>query len=359
MIFLISTSKPTKANRVANFWFNIACELTSRGHLVLFVMDKFANIDDNTKLNNILFYCYPEKRPTGIKSGLFIRKIFKTHKVDVVISNFGSHNLLGILGYLNGTRNNITYIHTTSKQLEIDQTSSKITQMLLFLRKRFIYNLNTLILTNSQGTKEDSMLKFKIRNNKIEVFHLLVEDEFQVFKKKKQICVIGRLHPSKGQFNLLIEFKKLIEIHSEYKLIVVGEGEEKEKLIRLSESLGISKSVIFLGNLSRDEVNKVLAESEISVSSSVSEAFGLVMVESLMQGTPILATRTEGSLEIIDDGNNGRFFDFEFEASFVKGFESIQNNLEKYSIQARKSYLDKFSISNIPKSVNLMESLLN
>jgi glycosyltransferase involved in cell wall biosynthesis len=268
----------------------------------------------------------------------------------MVISNFGSHNLITIFGTVFKVVNNVHFIHTTSMQTSIDSRYNGVYQNFLFLRKKTILANNSLIMTNSTGTKLDTMKRFNIPVEKIKVFNYLIKDEFFKARKiKNQICIVGRLDRSKGHLKLLNEFNKTLNSFPDLKLIIIGDGETKADIVKFIKDKKIHDNVFLKGKLKRDEVNLYLAESVLSISASSSEAFGLVIIESLMFGTPVIATKTEGSLSILESGVSGEFFNFHETGSFQVACQTVIENHFIYSDNARQTYLSKYS-SNLAQN---------
>jgi glycosyltransferase involved in cell wall biosynthesis len=88
-------------------------------------------------------------------------------------------------------------------------------------------------------------------------------------------------------------------------LLLAGDGDERPSLERLSAGLGLGKRVRFLGPQPRERVLELLRAADAALLSSAWENFPHVVVEALAVGTPVLATRTGGVAEIVEDGRNG------------------------------------------------------
>jgi len=82
-----------------------------------------------------------------------------------------------------------------------------------------------------------------------------------------------------------------------------AKGETKNELVKLSAALNLSERVHFPGWLS--DADKLLCATDVFVSASETESFGLSIVEAMAAGTPVVATRTEGAQEVIEDGISG------------------------------------------------------
>lgn len=104
------------------------------------------------------------------------------------------------------------------------------------------------------------------------------------------------------------------------KLMMVGEGPEKEKAERLSETLGISDKVIFLGN--SNEIDKILCFSDLFLLPSRSESFGLAALEAMASSVPVISTNTGGLPEVNKQGFSGFL-------SNVNDIEDMSNNALK------------------------------
>lgn len=121
---------------------------------------------------------------------------------------------------------------------------------------------------------------------------------------KKIILFVGRLVEVKG-VSCLIEAMKNIDA----KLIIVGDGPLKESLQRQAES--IKNKVEFLGAKSHTELARIYASSDIFVAPSVTtkdgskEGLGLVLLEAMASGLPVVGSKSGGIPEIIQDGYNG------------------------------------------------------
>ena len=87
------------------------------------------------------------------------------------------------------------------------------------------------------------------------------------------------------------------------KLILVGEGPEKENAEVLCEQLGITSKVIFLGN--SNEVDRILCFSDLFLLPSKSESFGLAALEAMINKTPVISSNTGGLPEVNIDGVTG------------------------------------------------------
>ena len=115
----------------------------------------------------------------------------------------------------------------------------------------------------------------------------------------EKIFAAGRFVEKKG-FSILME--ALAELKSSdmnFSLQIAGDGPEFHSLRALSTELGINENVQFLGR--RNDLPDLMKDADLFVLPSLSEPFGIVVLEAMAMGTPIIATRSEGPLAILDD----------------------------------------------------------
>ena len=123
------------------------------------------------------------------------------------------------------------------------------------------------------------------------------------------VGIIGRLQPWKGQEVFLRAAARLAEVHEDARFLVVGgailgwEGSYPDDLRRLADDLGIAGRVHFAGHQS--EVDRWYDALDVVVHASFGEPFGLVLVEAMALGKPLVATSAGGPLEIVEDGTSG------------------------------------------------------
>jgi len=108
------------------------------------------------------------------------------------------------------------------------------------------------------------------------------------------VCAVGRLVAPKG-FDLLLE--AFVDLPA--RLVVVGEGEERERLTAQAARLGLAERVVFAGR--RDDVPRFLAASDLVVIPSRREGFSYVMAEALLQGRPLVSTDVADVKRIIGE----------------------------------------------------------
>lgn len=131
------------------------------------------------------------------------------------------------------------------------------------------------------------------------------------------------------------------------KLIMVGEGPEKEPAEQLCEDLGISEKVLFVGN--SNEVDKILGYSDLFILPSETESFGLAALEAMASGVPVISSNTGGIPEVNEQGFSGFLSDVgDCDAMAGNGLLILENDdtLRQFKKQALKQ-ARKFSIEKI------------
>ena len=120
------------------------------------------------------------------------------------------------------------------------------------------------------------------------------------------VAFAGRLVPNKGIGVLLEAFAQVTRTLPDARLVIAGDGPEREALIRQARQLGLTDQVAWLGHLSRDDAEAAFAPAWVqAVPSTWEEPFGLVAAEGLMRGTAVVASALGGLAEIVVDGETG------------------------------------------------------
>lgn len=123
----------------------------------------------------------------------------------------------------------------------------------------------------------------------------------------QNIISLGRLSPEKS-FDTLIEvFKKVSRAEPNSNLAIYGEGQERDRLSNQICALGLQKRVLLPGFKDRAELNNILLNSSIFISTSLTESFGLAALEAMSYGIPVITfDSARGLLEFVEDNYNGR-----------------------------------------------------
>ncbi|MDD5039092.1 MAG: glycosyltransferase, partial [Dehalococcoidales bacterium] len=128
------------------------------------------------------------------------------------------------------------------------------------------------------------------------------------FNGNSIVLFVGRIEPLKGIDKLLMAMTYL-EKRQRAELVIIGGDEdsqqEVERLQRLSRKLQIQDSVVFVGKVNQQELPRYYSAADVCVIPSYYESFGLVALESLACGTPIVATRVGGIDKIISQDGAG------------------------------------------------------
>ena len=172
------------------------------------------------------------------------------------------------------------------------------------------------------GLHEDSF--YPDRQRALGIRQHLAED------KKYLFCTVARLAKEKN-LEFLFESMKLFKetCGSCFRLALIGDGPQRDSLEKRADSLGLSREIIFLGKIPNQEVKNYCHASDLFLFTSLSETQGIVLLESMAAGTPVLALWGSGTRDVVVNGKNG----YMTEASETEFAGKLMDILEKKEIE--------------------------
>lgn len=150
------------------------------------------------------------------------------------------------------------------------------------------------------------------------------------------LITVGRLSKRKGQDTILEAFREVHERASDTELNVLGDGPARSELEEYTAALGISDAVTFHGYVESDEKIEMMNKAGIFVFASRQEGFGLVLLEAMAAGLPVVATKLPVYDDFFQQGKNGRLLETRDPALFATQVLELLNDSEQVSdIRAR------------------------
>lgn len=124
-------------------------------------------------------------------------------------------------------------------------------------------------------------------------------------QREKEIVAVGRLEPQKDYKTMLDAFEKVYLKHNDFKLIIFGEGKQKQELIQYANSLSCKDNVFFMG-AQKDALRRVYSAT-CYVMTSQNEGMPNALMEAMAVGTPVVSTDCNyGPSELIENNENGQ-----------------------------------------------------
>lgn len=220
------------------------------------------------------------------------------------------------------------------------------------------FDVSDKLIFISKAVEKTFIETFKINNkNKVVVYNGINKVFFENVSEDRtqNIIYVGRLAKEKGLDVFLKALKKVYEKNSKVKTTIVGDGEEREKLEKMANELGIQNNVEFVGRQS--EVKNWLDNNMVFVYPSIcGEGFGISVAEAMARGCIPVTFRVGGLPELINNEENGFLVDEISEESLSNKILDILNlpqneieRLRKNAIQTSKV----FSVDNTIKNLKI------
>ena len=221
----------------------------------------------------------------------------------------------------------------------------------------FSINNSDSVTTVSESLKNDTLRLFNIKKE-IKVIHNFIDfEKYPEIKSpecqrgsiaaedERIITHVSNLRPVKRPMDVIDVFYK-IQKEISAKLLLVGEGPERENIENKAKELGIFNKILFLGN--SNEVNKLLCYSDLFLLPSATESFGLAALEAMAAKTPVISTNSGGLPEVNIHGVTGYLSDVgdtdDMAKNGIKILKDVQK-LQEFKLrafeQAQKFSLDK------------------
>ncbi|MGJ0340542.1 glycosyltransferase [Aliarcobacter cryaerophilus] len=248
-----------------------------------------------------------------------------------------AHNFLyaGIIAEFLKDKYGIKYIVT-------EHSSSFVRNKLSKEKIKAIENVakNALKVT-AVSSSFNNILKEYTKTN-IDLLPNIVDDfffqkEFQNKISKNFIFLhIASLDKNKNQELLIKSFEKIAKLNHNVYLNIAGSGYMKKYLESLVKKLDIQKQVNFLGRITQERVREEIMKSDCFVLSSNFETFGVVLIEALACGLPLITTKCGGPEDIVNE-QNGILIDVENQLQLEDAMMTMYKNASKYDKQKLRS----------------------
>jgi phosphatidyl-myo-inositol dimannoside synthase len=188
------------------------------------------------------------------------------------------------------------------------------------LRRRALRGANV-VLTPTQDTADHIATQQQIPRDRVRVLPWALDPDFEAlatasshsslpanFPSGRVILTVGRWQANeryKGMDTLIAALPRLLHQWTDLQLVAVGEGDDQAWLEQLAEGCGVRRHVHFFSRLSYPELSACYSACEIFALPSRGEGFGLVYLEAMARGKPVIGGAHGGAPEVIDDGRTG------------------------------------------------------
>ncbi len=345
-------------NGVAVFTTNLAKGLKKRGHEVIVISPSFTgkkhtHTDPETGvINHYLtakrFHLYPDqihkipekKEVLGVKmprlaykNGLWlstrprreIKRILRDFKPDVIHLQTAGPVGLGVMNYVKKTDTPLvstghSYPDNFTSQFKLLKPIKRpVDAAVRHYLNSFLKNAEYATMPTEMAIEElipENRKRFKVPvealSNGVDLSTFKpgepskkILDKYHLEKDRPRVLYIGRIDPEKSIENVLRAFSKTLQKVPEAEFILIGDGADKSRLEKLTETLEITENVRFLGRVLPPDLYELYRTGSVFATASETETQGIVLIEAAATGLPLVAVDAGAVKEICRNNENG------------------------------------------------------
>ena len=338
MILILTQCFPPRIGGIENLMFNLSYFLGKNNKVV--VLADQSNIIKDAIFDNKFKKNFVVRRFGGFK---FFRKRNKLREIEklmdfqeikAVISDSWKSLELPMKKMQNKKLPSICLVHGNEIIIKNKNHKKRIKNTLRYVNK---------IVTNSEYTK-NLLNKVSIDNNNIEIIYPGVTS-FEKIKEKKinlpdgqpNLLTLARLEKRKGHKYILYAISKLKDQYPNIRYIVAGDGEEKNNLKSLANTLNIFENVVFIGSVSDAQKKYILNKADLMIMPTIDETdklsiegFGIAYIEAALFGIPSIASNIGGTNEAVLHNKTGIIIENidELDLAIKKLIENKDNRIQ-------------------------------
>lgn len=233
----------------------------------------------------------------------------------------------------------LLHIHS----IEHDRNPASPSPWVCALEKEGLHAANSVIAV-SRYTRRRICENYQIAPNRAKVVHNGIDEDTHLIsslvsaeQRPKTVLFVGRLTAQKGPRYFLLAAEKVLKQAPDIRFLVVGDGNERNYLEGLARELNITDKVLFTGFLSPAELDRVYSLASVCVITSVSEPFGLVALEAIKHGIPVIVSRHAGVTEVVKNCLRIDYWDIDRIAaailSVISNHDSFSDRLSRKASQ--------------------------
>ena len=312
------------------------------GHHVTLLSCSFKGAKPITEIDGIKVIRHGKRETFNLTLPFFYRKYFGNKKWDIVIEDLNKIPFYTMF-YIPGPKLAILH-HFFGKT--IFQQTNPLFGGYVYITERSVPRIyrNIPFIVVSRSTKED-LICHGVPETNISVIYNGLSPEYTPGNQKfsvPTVVYLGRLKKYKRIDLVLKVFRRVLSEIPSAKLLIVGEGDYKKRLIKLARKMNLVESVEFTGYVPQRKKIEILQKSWLTLNTSLKEGFGLVIIEAQACGTPAIVLNSPGLRETVKHNETGFVVNTTDEMTEktlrVLKDESLRRELSKNAVKWAKQF---------------------
>lgn len=320
--------------------FEVCKRLVARGHEVDLLTGGWQGASRHEVIEGVRIHRYGNRVLPHLIQPFFLQY---HNDADVIVDDL-AHAAPWFSPWFSTKPGVVFFRHLHARTLK-GQVSPNLAQMLSFLEKHYSFIYKTWPFITESSSSESDLSSLGFVPQRITKIHPGVDTKlFHPGKKTKEPSIVyfGGMRPYKRPEHALLALKLLLTKSYHIHLTMVGEGQSLQPLKHLSAELSLDGHVTFTGKVSYQELSELVSSSWVNLHCSMSEGWGLSIMESAAAGTPTVAYRVPGVSETVRDGRTGKLVADGDIAGLSKAIENVLPLERQWSAAARQ-YAEQYS----------------
>lgn len=277
------------------------------------------------------------------------REIAWSEEFDIIHAHDWLSSLAGVEAKITSGKPLILHIHAT----EFDRAGGdNVNKEVYEIEKRGMQMADKIVAV-SNYTKQTIVDRYGIPESKVVTVHngntleknsVKPQESLMRLKARgyKIVLFLGRFTVQKGPDKFIEAASKVLKYYPKVIFVMVGDGDMQPQMLEQIARLGISNKFLFPGFLRGDDIPEVYKAADLFVMPSVAEPFGLVTLESLINGTPVIISKQSGVSEVLKHALKVDFWDID---EMTNQIISVLHHRPLQKTLAQNGYRDAVSVT--------------